>query len=36
MLQHEIRKDFGQILKVIIPQGVDTIIVKGKNENIGH
>ena len=30
MLQHELRQDFGHILRIIIPQGVGTITVKGK------
>lgn len=30
VLQHEIRKEFGHILKIIIPQGVGTITAKGR------
>ena len=29
MVQHEIRKDFGDLLKIIIPPGVGMTIVKG-------
>ena len=31
MLQHEVRKEFGHILKIIIPQGVSTITAKGND-----
>jgi len=30
MLQHAIRKEFGSLVKVVIPQGTSMAILKGK------